>query len=149
MWGRAKPLLVLAEDCADTRAMYREQLCADGFDVVPAADGLEAMDAVHTRRPDVVVLDLSLPRLTGWEVARRLFDHPATRAIPIVAVTAHASHYAADRARWAGCHRVLVKPIAPAKLAREIHATLAARSVARAPERSRPRALRLVPTTED
>jgi CheY-like chemotaxis protein len=120
----AKPRLLLVEDSRDARLMYAEQLEHDGFDVVLARDGAEALEQIRERKPDLVLLDLSLPRVSGWDVARRMRDDPDTQPIPILALTAHATRYSLDRAKWSGCDTVLVKPITPLELTRQVRELL-------------------------
>jgi CheY-like chemotaxis protein len=105
------PLVLVVEDFADARAIYRELLEHAGYRVSAARDGLEALAEIRGRPPDAVLLDLSLPRLSGWEVARRIRDDVEAHDTPIVAVTAHAHGFSIERARASGCDVVLVKPV--------------------------------------
>ena len=110
--GRAKArrVVLVVEDDPDARRLF-EVVAAEeaGLQVTGARDGQEALDRAMVVRPDVVLLDLMLPRVDGYEVARRLRADPATRRAWIVAVTAHGD---AGQAIEAGCNQVLFKPIA-------------------------------------
>jgi CheY-like chemotaxis protein len=112
--------ILLVDDSEDNRAMYRDYLEWDGFRVVEATDGLEALGRATALPPAAIVMDLSLPRLDGWEAARRLKADPRTRPIPVLALTAHAFAGDAERARAAGCDGYLAKPCLPEDLARAI-----------------------------
>jgi CheY-like chemotaxis protein/signal transduction histidine kinase len=104
------PRVLLVEDLPQNRDLVRRYLGAD-YDVVEAEDGEQALERAQRDAPDVILMDLSLPRIDGWEVARRLKATPVLSAIPIIAVTAHADREDQDRARAAGCIRVMTKPI--------------------------------------
>jgi CheY-like chemotaxis protein len=99
---QARPLALVVEDYADARAMYAELLEHHGYDVLTASDGSEALDVLRSARPSYVLLDLSLPRVSGWEVAERIREHPELRRAYVVAITAHDHPIAIDRARRAG-----------------------------------------------
>lgn len=105
-----KMRVMVVEDARDAREILVELLTHHGFSVVAAPNGAEALIHAHRHAPDLVLLDLSLPVLDGWGVARALRSDPATQAIPILALTAHATLPEIDRARAAGCDRVFVKP---------------------------------------
>jgi CheY-like chemotaxis protein len=81
--------------------------------VIEAADGLRAIELALQLSPDVILMDLSLPGLDGWEATRRLKADSRTMHIPVVALTGHAMSSALDRARLAGCDRFVVKPALP------------------------------------
>lgn len=112
--------ILLVEDNEDNRTIYRTVLEYAGYRVAEAVDGEEAIRAVRELRPDLVLMDISIPQVDGWEVTRILKADPATAAIPIVALTAHA--LASDRARSveAGCDGYLVKPIEPRAVLEEV-----------------------------
>jgi len=101
------------------------QLLEDDYQLVTAADGAAGLEAARRERPDIILLDLSLPVIDGWEVTRRLKDDPALRHIPIIALTAHAMSGDEDKARASGCDDYLSKPIDEdllfAKLARYLN----------------------------
>jgi two-component system cell cycle response regulator DivK len=101
------------------------QLLEDDYQIVTAADGAAGLEAARRERPDIILLDLSLPVIDGWEVTRRLKDDPALRQIPVIALTAHAMSGDEDKARASGCDDYLSKPIDEdllfAKLARYLN----------------------------
>ncbi|MBX3472189.1 MAG: response regulator [Planctomycetes bacterium] len=104
---------VLIADDNEHNREYARQVLTDCWAVSTAADGLEALALVTRERPDLVLLDLSMPGLNGWEVARRLKADPATAAIPLVACTAHAMSGDRERALATGFDGYLAKPYRP------------------------------------
>ena len=102
---RAQPLVLVVEDYQDAREMYAAYLQFSGFDVAEAGNGIEAVEMTQTLLPDIVLMDLALPRMDGWEATRRLKNDERTRHIPIVALTGHALAGHAEGAREAGCAR--------------------------------------------
>ena len=110
--------VLVVEDDADNRRIVETVLDRAGYTVTGVADGADALDACRTRRPDVVVLDLGLPGLDGWETARRL--KATANPPPIVALTAHALPGDEERARRAGCDDVLTKPCRNAELREKV-----------------------------
>jgi two-component system cell cycle response regulator DivK len=116
---RCAPIALVVDDDPDGREMYATTLRAAGFEVEEAADGFEANDKAFRLRPAVILMDLLMPRLDGWEVVGWLKKNPATRGIPIVAITG-ATPEQAELARQAGCAAVLVKPCAPERVLAEI-----------------------------
>ena len=122
------PLVLVVDDVAHGREIFAEYLEFRGFRVATAADGLEALDKAFELRPDVILMDLSLPGLDGWEATRRLKHDERTRTIPIIALTAHALASAHEKAKAAGCDSVVTKPCVPRDLEAEVRRQLAARS---------------------
>lgn len=114
------PLILVVEDFDDAREMYRDYLQFAGFRVETARDGREAIDKARALTPDLVLMDLSLPGIDGWEATRLLKSDPATRRILIVALSAHALVAEGDRARAAGCDGFIAKPCLPPDLVEEI-----------------------------
>jgi CheY-like chemotaxis protein len=108
----ARPVIVLVEDHQDTRQMYAEFLSAS-FEVLPAADGLQAVDIMRTTRPDLLITDLSLPGMDGFELVARIRNDPRLRRIPIICLSGYGGHAHEQRARDAGCDRILQKPCMP------------------------------------
>lgn len=128
--GEAKelaPLVLVVDDVAHGREIFAEYLEFRGFRVATASDGLEALEKSFELRPDVILMDLSLPELDGWEATRRLKEDPRTSGIPVIALTAHALQSAHDRAKAAGCDAVVTKPCIPKDLEAEVRRQLAAR----------------------
>ena len=117
---RSKPLALVADDSEDTRDMYVLALVFSGFDAITAADGPEALRLASERLPDVIVLDMGMPRVDGWEVCRRIRAAQATSKTPIIAVTGHALMEAEVAARVAGCDVYLTKPLLPERLVDEV-----------------------------
>jgi len=103
--------ILLVEDNELNREALSRRLVRRGFDVVVAVDGLSALALAGTAQPDVILLDLGMPEIDGWECARRLKQDPATAAIPIIALTAHAMLGDRERALDAGCDEFDTKPI--------------------------------------
>ena len=106
-----KKRLLLVEDNELNRDMLRRRLERRGFEVLIAIDGREALAMVADERPAAVLMDMSLPELDGWQVTRHLKGDPATRDIPIVALTAHAMAGDRERALAAGCDEYETKPV--------------------------------------
>lgn len=122
------PLVLVVDDVAHGREIFAEYLEFRGFRVATAADGLEALDKAFELLPDIILMDLSLPQLDGWEATRRLKGDERTKTIPIIALTAHALASAHDKAMAAGCDSVVTKPCVPRDLEAEVRRQLAARS---------------------
>jgi len=127
--SQAKILVV--DDDLDNRLIIRAALQVSDFDVCEAADGLEALDVVAKEMPDLILLDLSMPRLNGWEVARRLKGNPAFSNIPIFAFTAHAMAGDEKKAREAGCDDYVTKPCIPREVVAKIKLHLQGRKEGR------------------
>ena len=121
---RERPLVLLVEDQSDLRRLYAEQLALSGFDVIEAGDGAEAIAHTTDHSPDVVLMDLSLPRMDGWEATRRLKSDGRTSRIPVVALTAHDGAGELERATHAGCDWFVPKPCPPAALIAEVRRVL-------------------------
>lgn len=111
--------ILLVEDHADSRAMYAEFLRLD-FDVVEAGDGLAALELMQQTLPDVVVTDLALPRMDGFEMIERMRGDDRLRHVPVIALSGYAGPDYEDRARRAGSDVVLVKPCLPETLSEAV-----------------------------
>src|ERR1700752_4662904 len=98
-----KPCVLLVDDYPDAREMYSEYLAFSGFEVVEAANGVEALERAVAEKPDIILMDLSLPVMDGWEATRRLKADARTAHIPIVALTGHALAGFSEGAKEAGC----------------------------------------------
>jgi len=116
--------VLVVEDYQDAREMYAAYLQFSGFDLAEAANGVEAVEKTTALLPDIVLMDLALPRMDGWEATRRLKADSRTRHIPIVAMTGHALAGHADGAREAGCDAFVTKPCLPDALVAEIRRLL-------------------------
>jgi CheY-like chemotaxis protein len=137
---RDRQLVLVVEDYQDAREMYAAYLQFSGFDVAEAANGVEAIEKTTTLLPDIVLMDLALPRMDGWEATRRLKGDPRTRHIPIVALTGHALAGHADGAREAGCDAFVTKPCLPDALVAEVRRLLDQPPAKNDNETDRPRA---------
>jgi two-component system cell cycle response regulator DivK len=122
---RDRPLVLIVEDHSELRQMYAQELILSGFDVIEASNGVEAIAHTSERFPDVVLMDLSLPVLDGWEATRRLKVDRRTAHIPVVALTAHDGSGELQRATRAGCDWFVPKPCQPHDLIEEIRRVLA------------------------
>jgi len=121
------PLVLVVEDYQDAREMYAAYLQFSGYRVAEAANGLEALDKTRELMPDIILMDLALPKMDGWEATRRLKADDRTKHIPIVALTGHALAGHAEGARQAGCDAFVTKPCLPDALVTEIERMLAVR----------------------
>lgn len=119
-----RPLVLVVEDYQDAREMYCEYLRFSGFDVIEASNGLEAIERATADLPDIILMDLALPRMDGWEATRRLKADARTSPIPIVALTGHALPGFSDSAQQAGCDSFVTKPCLPDALVAEIRRML-------------------------
>jgi CheY-like chemotaxis protein len=119
-----RPRVLLVDDYPDAREMYSEYLEFSGFDVVEAGNGMEALQRAVDASPDIILMDLSLPVMDGWEATRRLKADQRTKAIPVVALTGHALAGISEGARQAGCDAFVTKPCLPEDLVREIRKIL-------------------------
>jgi CheY-like chemotaxis protein len=115
--------ILLVEDNEDNRDMLSRRLIRKGFDVAMAVDGLEAVIRA-AELPDLILMDMSLPGIDGWEATRRIKSDPVTSAIPIIALTAHAMADDRERALAAGCDDYDTKPIDLPRLLEKINAQL-------------------------
>jgi two-component system cell cycle response regulator DivK len=119
--------ILLVEDNEMNRDMLSRRLIRRGYDVILAEDGQEGIDAAATQAPDIILMDMSLPVVDGWEATRRLKDAPATARIPVVALTAHALTDDREKATRAGCDAYETKPVELPRLLETIERLLQAR----------------------
>jgi two-component system cell cycle response regulator DivK len=120
----SRPLVLVVDDYQDAREMYAEYLAYSGFRVAEASNGLEALEKAFELRPDVILMDLSLPGMDGWAATRRLKTDERTRSIPVVALTGHALAGASESARQAGCDAFVTKPCLPDELVVQVRRML-------------------------
>lgn len=118
------PKILLVEDNEMNRDMLSRRLERKGYQVVCAVDGQQGLKLVPTEKPDVILMDMSLPVLDGWEATRRLKADAATRGIPVIALTAHAMASDEQKAREAGCDDFDTKPIELPRLLAKMEALL-------------------------
>jgi CheY-like chemotaxis protein len=116
--------VLLVDDYPDAREMYSEYLKFSGFQVLEAGNGKEALQRALDDKPDIILMDLSLPVMDGWEATRRLKADHRTADIPVVALTGHALAGISDGAREAGCDAFVTKPCLPEDLVKEIRRVL-------------------------
>ena len=121
---RPRPLILIVEDQSELRALYVQQLTMSGFDVIEAGNGEDAVTHGTAQFPDVILMDLSLPIVDGWEATRRLKADSRTAHIPVVALTAHDGSGELQRATSAGCDWFVPKPCPPDALITEIRRVL-------------------------
>jgi CheY-like chemotaxis protein len=114
--------VLLVEDNEMNRDMLSRRLIRNGFEVIMAVNGQEGVEMAGTNRPDVILMDMSLPVLDGWEATRRLKADPGTAAIPVIALTAHAMPADKEKALAAGCDDFDTKPIELPRLLEKINA---------------------------
>lgn len=119
----AKRVLLVEDDSVSLKLM-RDVLAASGYETSEATNGLDALARVGEAPVDLIVMDIGLPDLDGVEVTRRLRDAPATRAIPVIAVTAYAMPGDEQRVLAAGCDRYLTKPLSFASFVDEVRSIL-------------------------
>lgn len=122
------PKILYVEDNEDNVYMLSRRLTQQGFEVVVARDGEEGVAMAAAEAPDLVLMDLGLPVLDGWEATRQLKSAPATRTIPIIALTAHAMAGDQERARESGADDFDTKPVELPRLLEKIEALLARRA---------------------
>ena len=122
------PLILIVDDYEDNRDMYSQYLQFAGMRVAEAANGKEALSKTTELMPDLIVMDLSLPGVDGWQATRIIKKDPKTRDILVLALTGHALEGASQGARDAGCDAFLTKPCLPEDLHREIERMLAGAS---------------------
>ena len=140
MGDMQNPLVLVVEDYQDAREMYAAYLQFSGYRVAEASNGLEALEKTRELMPDIILMDLALPKMDGWEATRRLKADERTRHIPIVALTGHALAGHAEGARQAGCDAFVTKPCLPDALVTEIQRMLSVRRSEHGASRRTPRA---------
>jgi len=118
------PKILLVEDNEMNRDMLSRRLARKGYQVVLALDGQSGLEMTQAEVPDLVLMDMSLPVLDGWEATRRLKADPATRHIPVIALTAHAMSSDREKALEAGCDDYDTKPVELPRLLTKIEALL-------------------------
>jgi two-component system cell cycle response regulator DivK len=112
--------VLIVEDQADNRAILRDLLSNAGYDLIEATDGVEGVALAESKRPDLIVMDVQLPIIDGYEATRRIKSNAALRSIPIIAVTSYALSGDEMKARAAGCDAYVAKPFSPRQLLAKI-----------------------------
>ncbi len=118
------PKILVVEDNEMNRDMLSRRLQRRGYEVILAVDGGEGLALAQSQRPDLILMDMSLPVVDGWQATRRLKAAPETRSIPIIALTAHAMATDRDKAVEAGCDDYDTKPVELPRLLEKIEAFL-------------------------
>lgn len=126
--GTPEEVILVVDDFRDNRELYALYLRHEGYTVEEAVDGHQAIDKASTLHPTLILMDLSLPGLDGWEATRKLKQQDHTRDIPIVALTGHALEGHSKRALESGCDAFITKPCLPQDLARQIRGILDGRA---------------------
>jgi len=121
--------ILLVEDNEMNRDMLSRRLQRRGYEVVIAVDGAEGVDKAGTEAPALILMDMSLPGVDGWDATRRIKAAPATHAIPVIALTAHAMSGDREKAVEAGCDDFDTKPVDLARLLGKIEALLARKPI--------------------
>ena len=117
--------ILLVEDNEMNRDMLSRRLVRKGHEILIAVDGQQGIDQARAARPDLILMDMSLPVVDGWEATRQLKADDDTRSIPVIALTAHAMEGDRDKAREAGCDDYDTKPVELPRLLEKIEALLA------------------------
>jgi two-component system cell cycle response regulator DivK len=112
--------ILVVEDQEDNRQILRDLLQSTGWELVEAEDGVQAVAAVAKQRPDLILMDIQLPIMDGYEATRRIRSNPDNKAIPIIAVTSYALSGDDKKARDAGCDDYVPKPYSPRQLMAKI-----------------------------
>ena len=105
--------ILVVEDQEDNRKIIRDMLSATDYEITEVVNGEEALAAVAKQRPDLILMDIQLPVMDGYEAARRIKADPALRSIPIIAITSYALSGEDQKARAAGCDEYIAKPYSP------------------------------------
>lgn len=121
----SKKRILVIEDNLDNMILIADMLKVLQLEVIEAAGGEQGIRAAAAEKPDLILMDLSLPRMDGWEATRVIKSDPALSHIPVIAVTAHAMYDDRERARAAGCDAYVTKPINMRELAQIIRQHLA------------------------
>ena len=115
----------MVEDQEDNRQILRDLLGNAGYELTEAENGEEAIAAVGRRRPDLILMDIQLPVMDGYEATRQIRTNPDLRSVPIIAVTSYALAGDEDKARAAGCDGYVTKPYSPRDLVAKVRVYLA------------------------
>jgi two-component system cell cycle response regulator DivK len=117
--------ILVVEDQEDDRQIIRDMLAATDYEIVEAEDGEQALAAVAKERPDLILMEIQLPSMDGYEAMRRIRTDPALLSIPIIAVTSYAPNEEEQKARAAGCDDFVPKPYSPRQLLAKIRQYIA------------------------
>lgn len=117
--------ILVVEDTEDNRQILRDLLGAAGFEMIEAEDGAQGVAAAEREKPDLILMDIQLPVMDGYEATRRIKANAALKHIPIIAVTSYALSGDEDKARAAGCDGYVTKPFSPRQLLAKVREHLA------------------------
>lgn len=123
--SHAKPRILVVDDEPDVVEMFSRALQGEQFEVLEAYDGISGLDIAATEQPDLVLLDIMMPMMSGYEVLSQLRSDPQTQRIPVVCVTSAHTVEAREQSRAAGAQAILVKPFRPAELIAQVRRVLA------------------------
>jgi CheY-like chemotaxis protein len=126
----AMPKILLVEDNEMNRDMLSRRLSRNGFEITIAVDGRQGVEMAASEKPDLILMDMSLPVMNGWEATQKVKADPATSAIPVIALTAHAMNDDRDKAIAAGCDDFDTKPVDLPRLLQKIKTLLDGKGVA-------------------
>ena len=121
------PRILLVDDNAENRRFLSRRLQRRGFEVLEAVDGAAAVDMAGTEKPDLILMDMNMPAVDGWEATRRIKADPASSSVPVVGLTAHALTGDRERAIEAGCADYHTKPVDFPRLLEQIESLLRGR----------------------
>jgi CheY-like chemotaxis protein len=122
----SKPTILIVDDEPDVVTLWQRALVMEGFQVIPAFDGISALDIAETERPDLVLLDIMMPMMSGFEACRLLKNNPQTQDIPVLCVTSAQNPDLRKNVENAGAQGLLIKPFTTKELVAQIHRYLAA-----------------------
>jgi DNA-binding response OmpR family regulator len=122
----AKPVILIVDDEEDVVNLWQRALIMEGFDVLPAYDGITALDLAESEQPALILLDIMMPMMSGYEVCQQVKSNPQTQHIPVLCVTSAQSAEVASNARKAGAQGLMVKPFTTRELVVQINRMLAA-----------------------
>ncbi len=126
------PKILMVEDNEENRDALSRRLQRRGFEVLMAFDGLQGVAMAQSEKPDLILMDMNMPELDGWEATRRIKADPATAALPVIGLTAHAMTGDRERAIAAGCTDYHTKPVEFPRLLSQIEAILSGGGAAKA-----------------
>jgi len=112
--------ILVVEDQEDNRRILRDLLTSVGYQIIESQDGESGITAAETQRPDLILMDIQMPIMDGYEATRRIKANPKLRAIPIIVVTSYALSGDEDKARAAGCDDYIAKPYSPRQMLEKI-----------------------------
>ncbi len=122
----SKPMILIVDDEPDVVTLWQRALTMEGFQVIPAFDGISALDLAEAEKPDLVLLDIMMPMMSGFEACRLLKNNPQTQDIPVLCVTSAQNPEVRRNVENAGAQGLLIKPFTTKELVAQINRYLAA-----------------------